>query len=176
VNLNWDQTKVQPKGLLSRLTGAGGAIDLDLACLYELKNGKTGVIQALGNSFGSLTEAPYAQLDGDDRSGTSTQGETIRVNLAEMGNIKRLLFFTFIYEGVPSWSQANAVATITSPLGDRIEIRLDEHGSDQRMCALALVENGGDGIDIERLIRFFNGHQQIDRAYSWGMKWTAGRK
>lgn len=48
VNLNWDQRR----GLFSR------GIDLDLACMYRLKDGRQGVIQALGNSFGAADQPP----------------------------------------------------------------------------------------------------------------------
>jgi tellurite resistance protein TerA len=175
VNLNWDQTKIKKSGLLGRLKGSDG-IDLDLACLWELHDGRKGVVQALGNSMGSFQNAPFLELDGDDRSGTSTSGETIRVNLANFSDIKRLMFFTFIYEGAASWEQANGVVIVTPPAGDKIEVRLDEFGSDKRMCAIALVENNGGAIDITRQVRFFGGHEELDRAYGWGMSWTAGRK
>ena len=51
VNLNWDQRR----GLFSR------GIDLDLACMYRLKDGRQGVIQALGNSFGAADQPPLHQ-------------------------------------------------------------------------------------------------------------------
>ena len=67
VNLNWDQRR----GLFSR------GIDLDLACMYRLKDGRQGVIQALGNSFGAADQPPYIKLDKDDRSGASANGENM---------------------------------------------------------------------------------------------------
>src|SRR3954447_1971345 len=57
VNLNWNARPAgQPAagGFLKRLAGAaagGGAIDLDLGCLYEYADGSKGVVQALGNAF-----------------------------------------------------------------------------------------------------------------------------
>ncbi len=53
VNLNWNRHPVQKKGFFSQLFGSSGhnsdtGIDLDLACLYELKNGYKGVVQSLG--------------------------------------------------------------------------------------------------------------------------------
>ena len=67
VNLNWNAGK---KGILSGLLGSSG-IDLDLGCLYELKDGRKGSVQALGNSFGSLQYPPFVALDGDDRTGAA---------------------------------------------------------------------------------------------------------
>ena len=71
VNLNWNN-KPAKKGFLGSLFGGGSKpIDLDLGCLYELKNGRKGTVQALGNAFGSLQQEPYIALDGDDRTQTA---------------------------------------------------------------------------------------------------------
>ena len=51
VNLNWNN-KPAKKGFLGSLFGGGSKpIDLDLGCLYELKNGRKGTVQALGNDI-----------------------------------------------------------------------------------------------------------------------------
>src|SRR6266581_3147567 len=72
VNLNWN-ARPASGGLFKR---PSGGIDLDLACLYELSNGKKGVVQALGNSFRSRNDgAPIIALDADDRTGESAAGE-----------------------------------------------------------------------------------------------------
>ena len=170
-NLNWTQ-----KGKLGFL-GKAKPIDLDLACLYELKNGKKGVIQAIGNSFGSVSAEPYIALDGDDRTGSSSAGETLRINGAKISEIKRVLVFTFIYEGVANWREADAVVTISTPDSPDIEVRLDEYGSTLPHCAIAMLENvNNETFSVERLVRFYNGHKKIDDAYRWGMTWVAGRK
>src|SRR5262249_697555 len=49
VNLNWNTRPAGGGGLFRRQ--GSGSIDLDLACLYELSDGRKGVVQALGNSF-----------------------------------------------------------------------------------------------------------------------------
>ena len=73
VNLNWNSRPAK-QGFLSSLLGGNQGIDLDLGCLYELKNGQKGAVQALGNSFGNLNQAPYISLDGDDRTGAAAAG------------------------------------------------------------------------------------------------------
>ena len=62
MNLNWNTGK-------KKLFGRGGAVDLDLACMFRLKSGQQGVIQALGNSCGSGSSLPFIYLEQDDRSG-----------------------------------------------------------------------------------------------------------
>lgn len=110
VNLNWNARPAAAPGggflkRLAALGGGRGGIDLDLACLWELTDGRKGVVQALGNAFGALDTPPYAQLDGDDRSGSATGGENLRINLTHLAEIRRVLVFAFIYEGVASFDR-----------------------------------------------------------------------
>ena len=63
IYLNWNSQPASG-GFLKSLLGGNKGIDLDLGCLYELNDGTKGAVQALGNSFGSLKEAPYIMLDG----------------------------------------------------------------------------------------------------------------
>ena len=84
--------------------------------------------EALGNAFGSLKEPPYVQLDQDDRSGQSTEGENLFINMERASDLKRILVYAFIYEGVPTWSEADAVVTVRQQGGQDIVVRLDETG------------------------------------------------
>jgi tellurite resistance protein TerA len=178
VNLNWN---ARPQGggggFFKRLTGGGGAIDLDLGCLYELTDGRKGVVQALGNAFGALDRPPYIQLDADDRSGSSAGGENLFINLDQARNIRRILVFAFIYEGVPAWDQADGVVTLFPAQGQPIEVRLDESAAGARSCAIAHIDNSQGQFEIRREVQYINGAQDaLDRAYGWGMNWQAGRK
>ncbi|MCK9902943.1 Tellurium resistance [Parafrankia colletiae] len=181
VNLNWDQNSAGSGGgkggFLKRvLSAAGGGIDLDLACLFELADGRSGVVQALGNAFGSFDNPPYVQLDADDRTGATAGGENLHVNLSRVAEIRRLLVFAFIYEGVASFDQANAVVTLTPAQGAPIEVRLDERAGGSRMCAIALLTNTGNDFTVSREVRYVGGHRELDTAYGWGLNWSAGRK
>ncbi len=170
INLNWDQPK-------KRFLFAPKPIDLDLGCLYELKNGRKGTVQALGNAFGHLNAEPWIALDGDDRTGASAAGENLRINGAKIPDIKRVLVYTFIYEGAANWQTANGVVTLRYPGNEDIIVRMDEYNNARRMCAIALLENNGDdGFSVEKQVSFFDGHAQMDKAYGWGMRWVPGRK
>lgn len=183
VNLNWNQ---RPSGggggggggFLKRMLGAAsGGIDLDLACLWQLADGTAGVVQALGNSFGAFDRPPYVQLDADDRTGARAGGENLYVNLAHVRDIRRLLVFAFIYEGVASFDEAQGVVTLTPQSGAPIEVHLDERAGGARMCAIALLQNdGGDDLVVKREVRYVGGHRELDKAYGWGLSWTPGRK
>lgn len=179
VNLNWNQGGASgKKGVLAGIFGSKkNSIDLDLGCLYELKDGSKGAVQALGTAFGSLNKPPFIALDGDDRTGESAGGENLRINGDKISSIKRILVYTFIYEGAADWRQTDGVVTIKYPGSQDIIVRMDEYGSSQTMCGIAMLENSNDEtFTVEKLVKFFGGHEELDRAYSWGMKWVTGKK
>lgn len=177
VNLNWNRHPVQKKGFFSQLFGGSGhnsdtGIDLDLACLYELKNGYKGVVQALGNLYGNLSDAPYICLDNDDRTGDSEHGENLRINGNKIAMIKRILVFTFIYEGITSWKQADARVTISYPGAEDIIVNMDEYDTELTTCGLLLLENVNDQtFSIEKIVKFYQGHIALDKAFNWGITW-----
>jgi len=176
VNLNW--SKGQPKkGLLSFLTGGGPkGIDLDLGCLFELTTGQKGAVQPLGKSFGSFTQPPYIFHCGDDRTGAMSQGENLKINGNMVSAIKRIIVFTYIYEGIAKWSQTDGIVTIIQAGAPDIIIKLNEHRDGIFMCALALFENTGNSFHVKRLVEYFPGHRELDRAYNWGLRWVEGSK
>lgn len=189
VNLNWSaQTPAPPPppaagGFLAKMRNAAAAVsvpkgvDLDLGCLYELADGSKGVIQALGNAFGSLNSPPWISLDGDDRTGSVSGGENMSINLTQPGRFRRVLIFAMIYEGAPNWAAVDGVVTVTPANGQPVEVRLDAANSASRMCAVAqLVDSGGDLI-LQREVQYIEGGQMaLDKAYGWGMNWARGRK
>ncbi len=176
VNLNWN-SQPNKKGFFASLFSGNSGIDLDLGCLFELKDGRKGVVQALGNAFGSLNQPPFIALDGDDRTGAAVSGENLRINGNQVSNIKRILVYTFIYEGVANWQQADATVTIKYPGAEDLIVKMDEFNTTNRMCGLALLENVNDEtFSVEKIVQFYSGHEALDRAFNWGLRWTAGRK
>ncbi|WP_189952578.1 TerD family protein [Streptomyces alanosinicus] len=182
VNLNW-QTRKQASGW-SRWGGGsgGGDIDLDLCALYELADGRKGVVQALGNAFGSLNRPPYIHLDGDDRTGAVESGENLTVNLDHRQDFRRILVFVTIYEGASSFADLHATVTLQPQHGAPIDFSLDECTVPSTVCALALITNTGGDLVVQREARYLvpdrgvSPQRTIDRAYGWGMNWSPGRK
>lgn len=175
INLNWNQGS-GGGGFFSRLTGGNRGVDLDLGCLFRLRDGRAGAVQALGDSFGSLQEPPYVQLMGDDRTGASTEGEFLHINGRQWNQVDRVLVFAFIYEGAPNWAETDAVVTLQTPDQPTLEIRIDSHHREHRMCALALLENQGGNIKVTKLAEYFRDHRLMDQAYGFGLRWVAGSK
>ncbi|WP_432102675.1 TerD family protein [Streptomyces sp. bgisy091] len=185
VNLNWEVRK-QFKGWgakLGRAVAMHADLDLDLCALYELTDGRKGVVQALGNAFGSLGQAPYIHLDGDDRTGAVSTGENLTVNLDHKDRLRRVLIFVTIYEGARSFADLHATVTLQPQNGAPIDFSLDECTVPSTVCALALITNNGGGdLTVQREARYLvpqrgvSPQRTIDAAYGWGMNWTPGRK
>nr|WP_208870215.1 Tellurium resistance [Streptomyces monomycini] len=151
-------------------------IDLDLACLYELKDGTKGVVQPLGNFLGDINAAPYVKLSGDDRFG-SPSGETLYINLDHRDEIKRLLIFVYIYDGTPAFDRTHAVVTLYPSSGPRVEIGLDERAPQARSCAIFMLENNKGELTVRREVKYVYGFQsELDRLYGWGLQWGRGYK
>jgi tellurite resistance protein TerA len=174
-----------PKGFLGNLMGANkGApaakvhktADLDLCCLFELTDGYRGIVQALGNNFGGFQTAPYVELMGDERQGSGVQAEIMRLNGKRWDEVRRLLFFAMIFEGVPNWAKANGRARILVPEQVPVSVRLDMATMDQRVCSIALIENEGGKMVVHKRVETFKNPRELDQHYGWGLRWSAGTK
>lgn len=203
VNLNWNQSSLSAPaptpapaktGLLGRLSeamgGLGGAaggrrrsggIDLDLGCMFELADGRKGLVQALGNAWGDYDRLPYIKLDADDRTGAASNGENLWINGDQFDQIRRALIFSFIYEGVPNWSATDGVVTVAVPNQAPIEVRLDQGGR-QMMCAIAMIENQGGRLQVTKMVEYFeqqgrtSAHELMDQRFGFGLRWKTGSK
>lgn len=166
VNLKW----TKGGGLLSK------SIDLDVGAFVELNDGFKTVVQALGRTFGDLSSPPYVKLMGDDRTGSSGEGEFLHINGDRWPEIKRVLIVAFIYEGVPSWSKANASITVKMPGQPELEARLDSHSTRDGMCAVAMLQNVNGSIQATKHVEYFAGHAEVDNRFGYGFRWKAGSK
>ncbi|MDT0485972.1 TerD family protein [Streptomyces doebereineriae] len=184
VNLNW-QVRKQFSGWGSkrgRAVAMHADLDLDLCALYELADGRKGVVQALGNAYGALHQPPYIHLDGDDRTGALASGENLTVNLDHKRDFRRILVFVTIYEGARSFADLHATVTLQPQYGAPIDFSLDECTVPSTVCALALITNTGDDLVVQREARYLvpdrgvSPQRTVDHVYGWGMNWTPGRK
>ena len=142
VNLNWNSRPAK-QGFLSSLLGGNQGIDLDLGCLYELKNGQKGAVQALGNSFGNLNQAPYISLDGDNRTGAGDgDDERILIDLQAIdSNIAKIAFVVTIHN-----AQAKRQ---TFGMIDNSYVRLlDAENNEKELCRFNLKEDGSTSTSV----------------------------
>ncbi|SHH59935.1 TerD family protein [Massilia sp. CF038] len=188
VNLNWNRSggsapPAQRTGFLARITGGGASegIDLDLGCMYEMADGRPGLVQALGNAWGDFDRPPYIKLEGDDRTGQASNGENLVINGDHVGDIKRAMIFAFIYKGAPNWAATDGVVTVAMPDQAPIEVKLQQGGT-QMMCAIAMIENRSGNLQITKLEEYFSqqgresAHELMDRRFGFGLRWTTGTK
>lgn len=174
INLSWNQ-------------GGDNPMDLDLGCFYELKGGSKRLIDGLQFSRGrggsrdqktnqgSYDHHPYIWHTGDDRTGGS--GETILVNPKGINEIKRMTIYSFIFEGAAKWSETDAVVSIKVPGQEEVLVELGKQTTNQRFCAIAGLEFGGDNsIEVKKLVTFHDRHSECDAVYNWGFKYNAGSK
>ncbi|MFF3850205.1 TerD family protein [Streptomyces sp. NPDC002328] len=184
VNLNWEVRK-QFSGWGSkrgRAVALHNDLDLDLCALFELADGRKGVVQSLGNAFGALHQPPYIHLDGDDRTGALASGENLTINLDHRLDFRRILVFVTIYEGARSFADLHATVTLHPQHGAPIDFSLDECTVPSTVCALALITNTGGDLVVQREARYLvpergvSPQRTVDYAYGWGMNWTPGRK
>lgn len=167
VNLNWS---------------AATEADLDLGCLVAMDRGSPEVVQALGESFGSLTSPPYVELDQDDRTGAGSDGETLRVNLEYRARLRRLLFYVYVYEGAADFRTLGAAVTVSAPSGT-FRILLDDSPAGATACAVALATSDSSGLAVRREVRWFtstpdtaSNQELVDQAYDFGLTWVPMRK
>ncbi|QFP77660.1 TerD family protein [Deinococcus sp. AJ005] len=164
VNLNWDK-------------GGGflrASADLDLGCMFVMQDGQKGVIQALGNSFGSDRFEPFILLDKDDRSGASSDGENLVISRPDL--IHTVVIFAFIYQGTSDFTKVNARLTMKDPRGNEIAVQLSNPDMRRTFCAIASIENVGGEVKITKEERYFKDHQEADQHFGFGFRWSAGSK
>ena len=184
INLQWSQGS--KKGFFGGLFS--NDIDLDLGCFYELNNGEKTVIDGLQFSQnrggprnsktrqGRYTDSPWIWHTGDDRGAGSGSGENILVNPSGIPNLKRIVVYAFIYEGVAKWQETNAVVTVKVPGNPDIAVEMGKQISPNTFCAIAEILFTPNSIAVKKLVTFHTSHNDCDRQYNWGMQWSAGSK
>ncbi|MGR2826112.1 tellurium resistance protein [Acinetobacter sp. 1124_18A] len=177
INLNWNQRsqQAQSSSFFKKLLNQNHGVDLDLGCLFEMQDGTKSVIQALGDRFGDFNQYPFIQLSADDRTGALKEGEWLRINGEYWQQIRRVVLFAFIYDGVPNWAETDAVVTIYVPNQPPIEIRLTE-GQPLGMCGIVELINQSGSIQVQRHVSYVAGHRELDQAFSFGLRWVVGSK
>ena len=167
VNLNWN--------LNSRTRRK---VDIDIGCFVETDSSRNAewVVDGL-NPNGSMHNYPYVDIDQDDRTGNSATGETLRVNSKELKHIKRILLYTYIYEGADDWNDLDAVVTIKFPNKADMIIKMNEFNRRASFCVLAEINNDGQTLEIRKILDFLRGKwREATDKYGWHFRWKSGSK
>lgn len=181
VGVAWDNVTVEgernPIKRFFRKKIEKAGVDIDLGCLYELKNGLRGGMQAFGELHGSLSESPWIFLSGDERRGDREgPDEIIRINGAHWKEIDRILLYVYIYDGARNWDAIHPQIQMRVPGEEPMVVTLRARREDMSVCAVAQIENVRGGIKLTSVLEYFPGHAEMDRAFGFGIDWEAGRK
>lgn len=188
IHLNWSQEK--KTGFLASLLGGSQEVDLDLGCYYEMNTGERMIIDGLQFAHGQgggrnirtrqgcYDSAPFIWHKGDDRGNVGGEsGEYIYVNPKGVNYIKKIIVYTFIYEGAPNWTTTNAVVTVKVPGNENIVVEMGSQNDRRNFCAIAeLLFDGSDSVTVRKLVTFHKSHAECDKHYGWGFKWQEGSK
>lgn len=175
----WDNIRIESEGVFGKLFKKVKKIgvDLDIGCMYELKDGRRGSVQAFGEKFGHYNEAPYIALSGDERTGDREgHDEYLLINGKKWDEIKRVLVYLYIYQGVPNWSEIKPQVVVDVPGENDFYVTLSAHDNKLCLCALAELENVRGGIKLTNRTEYFPGHEEMDRAFGFGLEWADGVK
>ncbi|AZV43139.1 hypothetical protein [Peribacillus asahii] len=67
--------------------------------------------------------------------------------------------------------------TLDQQNGPDIVVQLDAHQNGRGMCTIALLKSAnGQTMSVKKVVEYFNGHTEMDRAFNWGVRWTTGSK
>jgi len=187
INLNWNTKTEEKKGFFASLFGGDDEIDLDLGVFVEtnVANPDTNepfkfCVQPLNQGLlkqGRFEEFPWVYHLGDDRTGAVDAGEFVKVNLAERSGLRRLMVFTYIYEGAANWAQTDGVVTVNAPGCPELIVELGKVSDQRTFCAICWIDFLADGsVKVTKCATFHDDHVDADRTYGWGLKWVAGSK
>lgn len=182
VGLGWHNTVfVQPEGMFNNLFGSKKkkqvGVDLDLGCLYQLKDDTRGCLQGFGELYGSYDQPPFIHHSGDERTGdTEGHDERLEINGAKWDEIERLVIYTYIYEGPQQWADIQPEIEMMLPGDETIKYRLDTYQDSLPLYCFLLLENKDGDMRIHDVAEYFSGHAELSRAFGFGLRWEEGEK
>jgi tellurite resistance protein TerA len=148
--------------------------DLDIGCLYILRNGDRGAVQAVGGLFGHPSLPPYIHVPRDNRDGVDGTGELLVIS--EPAQIAFAVVFASIYAGNADFRGSGAGLDVICPGStyERVEIRSPDPGL--RWCAIAVCGASEGRFLIRYQHRFFLSARHADDHYGIGLEWGIGLK
>ena len=142
-----------------------------------MEDGTRGVLQAFGDKYGNFAGYPYLALSGDEKTGNAEGfDEYLAVNAKHWAKIKRILVYAYIYEGAARWSDITPQIIVDVPGENDLVARLGAHNDALDLCAIAELENVRGGIKLTNRSEYFPGHEEMDRAFGFGLEWSEGSK
>jgi tellurite resistance protein TerA len=117
-----------------------------------------------------------SSTSGDDRTGAIAAGETIRVNGQYFDYVCRIDVFALTYEGALNWCETEGMVRLNIPGQPEIEVRMDEIGSRERLCGIAMIGNVGGELKMSRLMQFSPSRKRFAEDIGVHLQWQAACK
>ena len=87
------------------------------------------------------------------------------------------MVYTFIYEGAAKWSDTNAIVKVSAPENEEVRVEMGAQTSSKKFCVIARIDVNLDGsFDVQKLVKFFDGHKDMSDYFGWGFSFTPGSK
>lgn len=179
ISVAWDNVHVQESGFIGKLFKKVRkvGVDMDIGCLYEMKDGTRGAIQAFGKKFGDFENVPFIKLSGDERTGCAEgEDEYILINGQKWNEIEKILIYLYIYDGAGDFEDVKPQVIVDIPGENDLVVVLGANDDVLDLCAVAELHNVRGGIKLTNQTEYFPGHESMDRAYGYGLDWADGQK
>ena len=137
-------------------------IELQLGMFIQYKDGRKSVIQALGNSKGSLTEFPYAELEPNN--------QYITIHGSRWDDIDRLQIYVYKPSNAIQWNELNTTVVVELEPNKQVQMVLSAD-TPHNLCASTLIKVKDYGSLIMRMNSYHFSHSLMDKAYDWGLTW-----
>lgn len=110
VNLLWHGfVEEHVSGLFKKKTKYRAVLpDYDMCCVYEMLDGTTGIIDSKIDLFGDYDNFPFVNVDKDDKSGNSVDGETITVNGNKLSEFNKIVIYARISDWSDNWNKTDS--------------------------------------------------------------------
>ena len=158
------------RGQIGGMQGRPRAFQPALGCFYELADGRKGLVQNW-DDHGQLDAAPFIHL-GSVRPDGARGEQKLRVNGSRWPLLRSITLFAHLQADAPNWHASSMRLTLAAP--GETPLSLSNDGGPDGKAAIALVRlvNRADGVEIERLMRFAEGHRELDLDLGWGLRWN----
>lgn len=150
-------------------SGRPRAFEPAFGCFYEMADGRKGLVQSWDGN-GQLEAYPFLHL-GPVKLDGNIREQRLRVSGRGMPLVRSLTLFAHLQADAPNWYASTMHLTLSTP-GEPSVTLLSEAGPEGKsIVALLRLRCAQGGVDVERLMRFADGHRELDRELGWGLRW-----
>lgn len=180
IGLAWNNVIItQPEGLINKMLAKKKrtGVDLDLGCLYQLKNDTRGCLQGFGELFGNYNNPPFIHHSGDEKTGDKEgHDEILEINGKKWSEIERIVIYTYIYEGPQLWADIEPEIELNIAGIEKMTYDIRAYKENIPMYGFVLLENIDGDIKLTDVSEYFAGHAELSRAFGFGIRWEDGEK